>query len=169
MSHAIPAGMSRRQLLEAAGTAAAAVAAMGFAGQAEAATPAVDVMPLKATFTARFQSLTIPLDLPIIAQLVTGTGDSNLLGKITVAAHRTIQLDPNGQQLWSGANPGVFTNDSGDALFWSTGQLPNGFLVTGGRGRFSNAVGSGTIKATPNPATGEITFVWDGMIQVPKR
>jgi hypothetical protein len=166
MSDTTSAGMSRRKLLEAAGTAAAAVAAAGLAGSAAAATP--QPMPFKAIFTVGFQSLTIPLDLPIVTQLVTGAGQSDLLGKFTVAARRTVQLGLNGEPLGSGANPGVFTADNGDALFWTTDQRPGGFVITGGKGRFCGAVGSGNVTGTPNPATGEITIAWDGMIQVPK-
>jgi hypothetical protein len=165
MSGTNSAGMSRRQLLESAGTAAAAVAAAGLAGPAAGGTP--PVMPFKASFTASFQSLTIPVNPPIVTQLVTGPGQSDLLGKFTVAALRIHQLGLNGEDLGGGADPGVFTADNGDALFWTTGHLVNGFLVTGGKGRFCGAAGNGTIIATPNPATGEITFAWDGMIRVP--
>jgi hypothetical protein len=165
MSDTTSAGMSRRKLLEAAGTTAAAVAAAGLAGPAAAATP--KVIPFKATFTVSFQSLTIPLDFPIVAQLGTGAGQSDQLGKFTVAVYRSHQMGLNGEDLGGGANPGVFTADNGDALFWTTGYLFNGFLVTGGKGRFCGAAGNGTIIGTPNPATGDITFSWDGMIRVP--
>ena len=69
--------------------------------------------------------------------------------------------------LGAGANPGVFTADNGDALFWATDQKQGSFVITGGKGRFSGAAGYGTVVGTPNPATGEITFAWDGMVQLP--
>jgi hypothetical protein len=166
MSDTTSTGMSRRKLLEAAGTAAAAVAATSLAGSAAAASS--QPMPFKATFTASFQSLTLPLDLPIVTQLVTGAGQSDLLGKFTVAAHRTVQLGLNGEQLGAGANPGVFTAENGDALYWATDQRVGGFMITGGKGRFCGAAGSGNVTGTPNPSTGEITFAWDGMILAPK-
>ena len=65
-------------------------------------------------------------------------------------------------------NPGVFTADTGDALFWAT-TLIDGFVVTGGKGRFCGAAGSGAISAfVPAADKGRATITWEGMIEVPK-
>ena len=93
---------------------------------------------------------------------------ANALKTTAIAAHRIVQLGLNGEQLGAGANPGVFTADNGDALYWITDQAVGSFVITGGKGRFCGAAGTGTATGTPNPATGEITFAWDGMIQVPQ-
>jgi hypothetical protein len=163
-------GVSRRQLLEAAGTAVAAVAAAGLAAPAEAATP--QTMPFKATFTVKFQTTMIPVHPPIVSQGVTGAGQADLLGAVTVAAYRRLQLDPDGNFWYGGADPGVFTAANGDAVFWVTKGVvggAGGFFITGGKGRFCGATGRGTIPTqVDDPAKGETTFTWDGTITIPQ-
>jgi len=169
MSDTTSASMSRRQLLEAAGTAAAAVAAAGLAAPAQAATP--ETLPFKATFTVKFQTTMIPVHPPIISQGVTGAGQSDLLGPVTVAAYRRLQLDPDGNLWYGGADPGVFTAANGDAVFWVTKGMPGvtgRFFINGGKGRFCGATGSGTVTQVDDPAKGETTFTWDGTISIPK-
>jgi hypothetical protein len=147
------------------------LALFGLAGTGRAQQPPQDLVPFKATFTATFQSLTIPLNPPIVSQHVSGSGQADFLGQFTVAARRTSQLGPDGQEIWGGGNPGVFTAANGDAIFWATNGVTGGagaFLITGGKGRFAEAVGSGTGTATPDPAKGTVTFSWVGMITRPK-
>lgn len=169
MSHQTSSAINRRQLLETVGTAAAALAAAGIAGAAEAQSPAADLMSFKATLTNRFQSTPLPLSPPMVSQAVSGTGESDLLGPFTVVAHRTVQLGVDGQFLWSSAE-GVFTMANGDALYWSTNGLarpPAAFVVTGGRGRFCGAAGSGAIpRIVVDPATGDATLTWEGTLSV---
>lgn len=161
----------RRQLLEMAGTAAAALAAAGLAGSAEAQVPAAELMPFKATLTNRFQSTPIPLSPRMVSQTVSGTGQSDLLGEFTVVAHRTVQMGVDGQFLWSSAE-GVFTAANGDTLYWKSNGIagqPAAFIITGGQGRFCGAAGSGAIpRIVVDPATGEATLTWNGKLSVPK-
>ena len=132
----------------------------------------VDLVPFKATFTVRFQSTPVPVNPPIIAQVVSGTGQAELIGQITVNAQRTVQLGVDGQPLWAGVNPGVFTAANGDSLFWVANGVvgsPGAFVITGGKGRFAGAVGSGGIPSVvTNPTTGESTWSWVGVISLPK-
>jgi hypothetical protein len=162
--------LNRRQLLETAGTAAAAQAAASFAGAAEAQTPAADVMPFQATLTNRFQSTPLPLSPAMVSQAVSGTGQSDLVGEFTIVAHRSVQMGVDGQFLWSSAE-GVFTMANGDALYWRTSGLagqPAAFIITGGRGRFCGAAGSGAIpRIVVDPATGDATLTWEGTLSVP--
>jgi hypothetical protein len=162
--------LNRRQLLETVGTAAAALAAASLAGAAEAQRATADRMPFKATLTNRFQTTPLPLSPAMLSQAVSGTGESELLGEFTVVAHRTVQMGVDGQFLWSDAE-GVFTTASGDALFWRTNGLagqPAAFVVTGGRGRFCGAVGSGAIpRIVVDPATGDATLTWEGTLSIP--
>jgi hypothetical protein len=93
-----------------------ALALLGLAGTGRAQQPPQDLVPFKATFTATIQSLMIPLNPPIVSQHVSGTGQADFLGPITVAARRTSQLGPDGKEIWGGGNPGVFTAPNGDAI-----------------------------------------------------
>jgi hypothetical protein len=147
----------------------AALALLGLAGPARAQQPPQDLVPFKATFTVKFESLMIPLTPPILSQLVTGTGEGDLIGKFTVAAHRTARLGLDGKLIDAGADPGVFSATNGDALFWTTVLTGGGFVITGGKGRFAGVAGSGAITAfDTNAATGETTITWEGMITRPK-
>jgi hypothetical protein len=95
----------------------------------------------------------------------------DLIGQITVTAQRTVQLGVEGQPLWSGANPGVFTAANGDAIFWAANGVaggPGAFLITGGKGRFAGAVGSGAVSVVTDATKGEATWSWVGMISRPK-
>ncbi len=77
----------------------------------------------------------------------------------------------DGQFLWSSAE-GVFTTATGDALYWRTNGLagqPAAFVITGGRGRFCGAAGSGAIpRIVVDSATGDATLTWEGTLSVPK-
>jgi hypothetical protein len=171
MNHQTSSAMNRRQLLETVGTAAAALAAVGLAGSADAQAPSADRIPFQATLTNRFQSTPLPLSPAMVSQAVSGTGRSDLLGEFTIVAHRTVQMGVDGQFLWSSAE-GVFTTASGDALYWRTNGLagqPAAFIITGGRGRFRGAAGSGAIpQILVDPATGDATLTWEGTLSLPK-
>jgi hypothetical protein len=171
MSDAISAGMSRRQLLEAAGTAAAVVAAASLAAPAQAATP--ETSPFKLTVTWRPQAgLTIPFDPPVRYDLLTGEGQADLLGNFTLVAHRRLQLGLDGKVLWGGTDAGVVSGANGDALFYAHNLLAGApapvFLITGGKGRFCGASGSGTVTTVAGPNAGESISTWEGTIQVLK-
>jgi hypothetical protein len=143
------------------------LALFGLAGTGRAQQPPQDLVPFKATFTATFQSLTVPVDPPMRFDLVSGTGQADFLGPFTIAAHRVFQLGLDGQPVWGNANPGVFTGANGDAIFWQTGGNAI-FIITGGKGHFAGATGSGQSTAAPGPKAGETTFSWVGMITRPK-
>jgi hypothetical protein len=178
MSESAETGISRRYLLEAAG--AAAVAAVGLAGPAAAATP--DPVPFKATSKhsiSQVTMFTIPVDPPRVVETFTTKGTASLLGDMTFAEHHVARLDEKGVPRSITDGIGVFTAANGDAIFAShhsllrlaePGFLAEGaFTITGGRGSYCGAVGSGRVSAVVDIATGEITFNWDGMIQMPPK
>jgi hypothetical protein len=107
----------------------------------------------------------------MVSQAVSGKGQSDLVGEFTIVAHRTVQMGVEGQFLWSSAE-GVFTMANGDALYWRTNGLagqPAAFIITGGRGRFCGAAGSGAIpRIVVDPGTGDATLTWEGTLSVPK-
>jgi hypothetical protein len=147
------------------------LALLGLAVPGGAQQPPLDLVPFTATFTVRYQSTPVPVNPPIIAQAVSGAGQADLIGQITVTAQRTVQLGVDGQPLWSGANPGVFTAANGDAIFWAANGVaggPGAFIITGGKGRFAGAVGSGAFSVVTDPTKGESTMSLVGMISRPK-
>jgi hypothetical protein len=179
MSDATTAGMSRRQLLEAAGTAAAALAAASPAAPAEAAQPTVEMVPLKLTLNGPMpQGIIIPVQPPLFfTTQYPLTAPSSILGRVTSAGHDEGYLDINGQAAFVNGE-GALTGDSGDALFMKWAFLPHlnastgvteatgAFVVTGGKGKYSNTSGSGTLSIVFDSARNQTTFVFDGMLAV---
>jgi hypothetical protein len=175
MSDTTTAGISRRELLEAAGTAAAALAAASLAGTAGASTPSPELVPFKATVvipTAQIKEAVIPFSPPIGSAIITGTGQADLLGQVTYVDHHTARLGLDGM-LKSLEGEGAMTAANGDALFFTWRGvlhpqlgLAETFVITGGSGRFCGASGSGTLTTIRDEKQG--TFTWDGMIQLPK-
>jgi hypothetical protein len=146
------------------------LALLGVAGPGGA--QQLDLVPFKATYTVSFQSTPVPVNPPIVSQAVSGAGQADLIGQIAVTAQRTVQLGVDGQPLWSNANPGVFTAANGDTLFWVANGVvggPGAFIITGGKGRFAGAVGSGTVTlVAADPAKGTSTWSWVGTVSAPK-
>ena len=73
---------------------------------------------------------------------------------------------------------GVMTAANGDALFISRNGLSRatatgvtvefGYIVTGGRGRFAGATGSGVGRFVSDRSKNEITGFFEGTISAPK-
>jgi hypothetical protein len=147
------------------------LALLGLAGPGSAQQPPLDLVPFNATFTVRYQSTPVPVNPPIITQVVSGAGQADLIGQFTVTAQRTVQLGVEGQPLWSSGNPGVFTAANGDTIFWTANGVaggPGAFLITGGQGRFAGIVGSGAVSVVTDATKGESTWTWVGKISRPK-
>jgi hypothetical protein len=144
---------------------------LGLAVPGSAQQPPLDLVPFTATITVRFQSTPVPVSPPIIAQAVSGAGQADLIGQITVTAQRTAQFGVDGQPLWHSVNPGVFTAANGDTIFWAVNGVvggPGAFIITGGQGRFAGVVGSGAFSAVTDATKGETTMSWVGKISRPK-
>lgn len=174
MSNPSDAAMSRRQLLQVAATAAAVTT--GLAGLGAAATPspgatapAPDQVSFKANLAGDWDGFLIPLNPPVVADRQSATGQADLLGQVTFVGHHFVQLNVAGipQAVTDGL--GVLAAANGDALFisWS-GLVHRGateaelaFVVTGGRGRFLGATGSGvrTDMVTRTSQPSKSTFV----------
>jgi hypothetical protein len=175
------AGMSRRQLLAVAGTAAAALAAADLAGPAEAATPAVDMLPFKVTVKGPVPNFfAIPGNPPTFSVQQSSTGQADLLGSFAWVDHHLPRVGVDGApKAVTGSSS--FTASNGDAIYvaWiglirptatpGGGMSENAFFVTGGSGRFAGAAGSGVLIAVLDPVKGEVTFSYDGMVAVPKK
>jgi hypothetical protein len=179
MSDTTSAGISRRQLLEVAGTAAVAAAA-SLSSPGAAQVKAADFVPFKATAQGAIgDALQIPLSPPILSQHLSLAGDAPLLGKITHVEFHIAHIGADGAFKTVTDGTGVMTGANGDALFlsWSgfvrptaTGGImgDGAFIITGGQGRFVGASGNGTLITNPDLVKKEVTFTWDGIVSAPK-
>lgn len=181
MSEATETTMNRRQLLETAGAAAAAVAAASLAKPAVAAeeppTAAPAPISFKWTVSGKFDMFVIPFDPPIASARMVLKGTSDVLGgEVTMTDTHIGHLDNAGSLNRSTNGMAVFAGPGGDAIFihWDavgrpdpqTGELRGiaGFTIKGGKGRYAGATGSGIFDSALDPAKGEVTQVWQGVI-----
>src|SRR2546422_389960 len=121
MSDTANTAISRRYLLEAAGTAAAAVTALGLTGAAAATSP--NPVPFQVALKGPLPDIvTIPLEPPMLSGRPALSGQSALLGQVAyVDAHETrVGLDGN---PLLGHGTGVATSANGDALFFTWAQI----------------------------------------------
>lgn len=101
----------------------------------------------------------IPLSPPITVGLNTARGEHELLGSYTLQEHALVRFDTDGGQPVSITDGfAALTGENGDAIFiaWSARYLQPTepyevviegiYTVTGGRGRYLGATGSGVIR-----------------------
>jgi hypothetical protein len=177
MSDAREPNLSRRQLLQVAGTmAAAAASGITAAGAAEGG----EMLPLKATFKGPgFPPFVIPWDPPVWGAQVTAQGDSDLLGPITYLEHSTIQLSVVGAPISVPGAIGALVGANGDVLFFrftglvqptATGVTCNHAMVfLGGKGKFVGATGTGVLQGEINAVKNEASGTITGTISMPKK
>jgi hypothetical protein len=170
--------LSRRKLLEAAGTAAAAVAAASLAG------PAAGATPTRVSFQAKMEgppppAFEIPVRPLIRSVHLAATGESDLLGQFQWASH--VLFRPSIDDTIPTPNTdgiGAMTATNGDAVFFSFSGLTRGtgpglvetdsvFTITGGSGKFCGAVGSGTIHDAVDFNKGRYVQTMNGVILLP--
>lgn len=138
-----------------------------------------DQVPFKATVVSPFVDLfRIPVSPPIGDAHLTAKGEATLLGPVTLRSRATIHFGVDGRPVSLSNWVGALTADSGDALFISANGLVRatatgftnelGYTVTGGRGRFAGATGSGVSRAVGDLSKNETTVVFEGTISAPK-
>jgi hypothetical protein len=161
------------------------LAVLGLTRPGTAQQPSLDLVPFKATLAGHIgaQDLFIPLNPPIVSQNFIETGQADFLGQVTSAEHFITHLDAAGARpLAITDGVGVFMAANGDAIFVSfsgltrppaAGEFGEGefaFTVTGGRGRFAGANGSGVMHdvVKGSPGNAEVARTFEGMITRPK-
>jgi hypothetical protein len=117
-------------------------------------------------------SYTLPLDPPVYVFKMPGKGEGDPIGKVTIIEQGTVQLGMDGKGLFAEVTT-VVLGDGGDAIFMTRKKgLPQrgetAFLITGGKGRFKHAAGSGMMTAVYNEATEEFACTFQGLISAPK-
>ena len=141
---------------------------------AQAQTAPVDRVEFKSVFTVKGQSFPILADPPLLSWENQLAGEATGLGAFTGHAHAVVHLSVDGAPLF--LNDGVLhmVGANGDAIYqrW-TFVFPAGlgaWTITGGKGRFVGATGSGTFTAVQDPAKpGDATITATGVLLIPKK
>lgn len=153
-----------------------ALAALGLALPGVAQQPSTNRVALKASLsgplTPRF---VIPLELEIRLGTFTAEGTSELLGAVKFVEANTVQIGAEGKGISVTDGKGVLTAANGDALFisYSGLVLPSGtaaelaYVITGGRGRFLGATGSGMIHCVTDAGQQKLTREFEGSVSAP--
>ena len=116
-------------------------------------------------------SYPIPLDPPLLTMKLVGGGDAAPIGKFATIEQPMIRLGVDGNGLWTEA-VGVFTGENGDAITYEyKGLVPRqeaAFVITGGKGRFKGATGSGRMTFAEDAKTpGYFVCTFVGFISEP--
>jgi hypothetical protein len=107
----------------------------------------------------------IPANPPVVpTRLVLTNGQSDLLGPFSGVGHVVNHLGPDGQLTYNDGGVVALTGTNGDAVFFtyagvvSPGTTPGvirlaqAATITGGRGRFEGASGSGVLTVVLDPS-----------------
>ena len=160
---------------------ALALLGLGVPSAAQAQEPAKDLVAFKATLTGFPNVVQIPREPAVLSVHLSLTGQSDLLGSITWIEHHYTRVGVDGIAR-SPTGIAVLTAANGDALFidWFGQANPptnagiitgeSNFYVTGGRGRFLGAIGSGVLRFVLDPADQKTGLSWsvEGMVSRPK-
>jgi hypothetical protein len=152
------------------------VVLLGLSLPAVAQQPARNMVPLKASVTGPLTPrFVIPLEPEIRVGTYTAEGTSDLLGAVKFVEVNTVQMGAEGKGISVTDGKGVLTVANGDALFISFSGLvlPSGtegefaFVITGGRGQFLGATGSGRIHCVQYADQQKLTREFEGSVSAP--
>jgi hypothetical protein len=155
-----------------------AAAALGAASPAAAQQVGGDRVAFRATVGGPITPFfTVPLDPPIAVASNTVTGQSDLLGAVTFHLTGRVHFGADGTPTRETDGLGVFTAANGDALYLTfsgllrataTGLMGEQFFtITGGKGRFLGASGSGSWRGSVD-ASNKLTLQIEGVVSRPK-
>jgi hypothetical protein len=144
-----------------------------------------DAVSFKATMVtplAQVVVVEIPLTPPIHSVTVTGKGESDLLGSFTFVAHHFGRPGIDGLPVDFTDGLSVISGANGDALFVTYNLLfrptaatetlfpfEGGFIITGGKGKFVGAIGSGRSTLAWDFGKMNYTQTWEGTVSRPKQ
>lgn len=146
-------------------------------GQAQE--PAPNPVPFKATLSgAPPEPFEVPIDPPVSAQRETAAGQRDLIGAVQWIGHAMQSGGPDFRTprlLADGV--GAMTAANGDAIFFRySGKVIPGidsqhrelaFVITGGKGKFRGATGSGLFTDTLDFSMSKFSRTVEGTIVVP--
>jgi hypothetical protein len=150
------------------------LALMGVSTAAQAQTAPKDMVALKMVATTKLDtaaSFTLTLDHPVAYGKFVGTAEGFPLGPATVIESIRTHMGVDGTRLWY-EGESAWTAANGDAIYLIFVGLVDpakaGFVITGGRGRFQGATGSGVYTYTRNIERTVVVITFDGYISAPK-
>jgi hypothetical protein len=123
----------------------------------------------------------IPISPAILSWKDVAAGDAPPLGRVTYIDHAIVHLGVDGKPVSCTDGVGAFTSANGDDLFITFSGLirpttksdviasEGACTITGGRGRFKGATGSGAINMEMNVAQNTVTVSLEGTISAPKQ
>jgi hypothetical protein len=147
----------------------ASMALVAPAALASAPTPFKAEITLQASFT--------PTTAPgVLSGTTSGAGHASHLGRVTLTSTEVLDLTAAPGRLTVRDGHMVMVAANGDELHWSYGgggplpdangdsDLTGTFVITGGTGRFEDAVGGGTAEGAGSVVTGIASFSYRGTI-----
>ena len=147
---------------------------LGLSTAAQAQTPPKDMVPFKLVDTSKVDpaaSFTLPMTYPVEYTKYVGTADGAPLGPATAVGTDRTYVGVDGKELWY-QGEGTWTAANGDAIFFTYVGLVDppkaGFVITGGKGRFQGATGSGVLTYTGNAERTVYVTTYEGFISAPK-
>jgi hypothetical protein len=157
------------------GFAVTLLALLGCSTAAQAQTPPKDMVPLKMVKALKkldaAASFTLPMTFPVVYTKLVGTVDGSPLGPATAIGTDRTYVGVDGKELWY-EGEGAWTAANGDAIFFTYVGLVDppkaGFVITGGKGRFQGATGSGVFTYTVNATGTEFETTYEGFISAPR-
>jgi hypothetical protein len=162
-----------KQLSRRAALALAALAAFTLArpGVAQTQQSAANLQDFKATFLVKEGVFPIPADPPLFSWENQLSGEATLLGAFTGHAHAVVHLGVDGIPLFTNDGVLAFVAPNGDTIYQRWAMVfpagVGGWTITGGKGRFAGATGSGTFTAVVDPAKpGQATITAVGKISL---
>jgi hypothetical protein len=141
--------------------------------------PVKDLVPFKATLTVPLSPFfVIPVTPPVASVNWTAPGQSDLLGAVNAIYHAMIHFNAEGVPVRETDGIMVLTAANGDALHITNSGLlrvtatsftgEQVFTITGGKGRFLGAAGSGSWRGTVDTAKNTATLAIEGVVSRPK-
>jgi hypothetical protein len=116
----------------------------------------------------------IPTDAPMVVNTGQTTGEAGELGQVTFYEHFIANLGPDGVPVFVSNGIGALVAANGDAVYLRFAGLVRtptsadfGYTITGGRGRFKGATGSGVIRCVRDLQKQEQLRIFEGTISRP--
>jgi hypothetical protein len=150
------------------------LALLGCSTAVQAQTPPRDMVALRVVETQKVDaaaSFTLSLTYPVMYEKYVGTAEGSPMGAVTAIGTDRTYVGVDGSLLWyEGENE--WTAANGDAIYSTYVGLVDpakgAFVITGGKGRFQGATGSGMFTYTWNPDQMVFVTTYDGFISAPK-
>jgi hypothetical protein len=157
------------------------LAVLGLTVAAVAQEPPTNLVPFMFTYVSTGDSITIPVNPPVQpTRLLIASGQSDLLGSFTGIGHVINHLGADGTLVYTDGGVGVLTAANGDAVFFTHAGVARPpttpgvvavearMTITGGKGRFVGATGSGILNTVIDFSKRQATVTFEGMITAPK-